>query len=121
MNKSDTKYSIFDNIIMDIFLFIATILSIITTAAIIHLICKHTKLKTLLTGIALQPVKQLRGNIWSWKRTTKLYHAMVYNNSVNFNDFRSYNLYFCNYTKVLYFQKKAVFKYSYCDVILFRH
>ena len=40
------------------FLFIATILSMIATAAIIHLICKHTKLKALLTGIAFQPVKQ---------------------------------------------------------------
>ena len=43
---------------MDIFLFIATILSMIATAAIIHLICKHTKLKALLMGIAFQPVKQ---------------------------------------------------------------
>ena len=58
INKSDTKHSIFDNVIMDIFLFIATILSMIGTAAIIHLICKHTKLKALLTGIAFQPVKQ---------------------------------------------------------------
>ena len=58
INKNDTKHSIFDNIIMDIFLFVATILSMIATAAIIHLICKHTKLKALLTGIAFQPVKQ---------------------------------------------------------------
>ena len=43
---------------MDVFLFIATIISMIATAAIIHLICKHTKLKALLTGIAFQPVKQ---------------------------------------------------------------
>ena len=58
INKSDTNHSIFDNIIMDIFLFIATILSMIATAAIIFLICKCTKLKALLTGIAFQPVKQ---------------------------------------------------------------
>ena len=30
----------------------------IATTAIIHLICKHTKLKALLTGIAFGPVKQ---------------------------------------------------------------
>ena len=30
----------------------------IATTAIIHLICKHTKLKRLLTCIAFQPVKQ---------------------------------------------------------------
>ena len=43
---------------MDVFLFIATILSMIATAAIIHLVCRHTKLKVLLTGIVFQPVKQ---------------------------------------------------------------
>ena len=43
---------------MDIFLFIATILAMIATAAIIDLICKHTKLKALLTDIAFQSVKQ---------------------------------------------------------------
>ena len=58
INKSDIKHSIFDNIIMDIFLLIATILSMIATAAIIHLICKHTKQKALLMGTAFQPVKQ---------------------------------------------------------------
>ena len=42
---------------MDIFLFIAAILSIIATAAIVHFICKHAKLKALLTGIAFQPIK----------------------------------------------------------------
>ena len=118
-NKSDTKHSIFDNIIMGIFLFIAAILSMIATEAIIHLICKHTKLKALLTGIAFQPGKQT-GNIWYWKGTTKLHHTMVYNSSIDFNDYRSYNLYLCNYTKVYYFQKKAVFQHSYCDALLFR-
>ena len=43
---------------MDVFLFIAAVLSMIVTAAIIHLVCRHTKLKALLTGIAFQPVKQ---------------------------------------------------------------
>ena len=43
---------------MDVFLFIAAILSMIATAAIIHNACRHTKLKALLTGIAFQPVKQ---------------------------------------------------------------
>ena len=42
---------------MDIFLFIASILSMIATASIVHMMCKHTKLKTLVTGIAFQPIK----------------------------------------------------------------
>ena len=57
-NNKNTKHSFFDNIIMDVFPFIATILSVIAAAAIIHLVCRHTKLKVLLTGIAFQPVKQ---------------------------------------------------------------
>ena len=57
-NKKSTKHSFFDNIIMDIFIFVAAILPMIATVAIIHLVCRHTKLKALLMGIAFQPVKQ---------------------------------------------------------------
>ena len=43
---------------MDIFLFIAAILSMIATAAIVCIICKHAQLKALLMGIAFQPVNK---------------------------------------------------------------
>ena len=43
---------------MDTLLFIAAILSMLATAASIHLVCKHTKLKALVTGITFQPVNQ---------------------------------------------------------------
>ena len=43
---------------MDIFLFIAAVLSMLATAAIIHLVCRHTKLKALVTGITFQPIRQ---------------------------------------------------------------
>ena len=56
-NKSETNRTFFNNIIKDIFLFVAAILSMLATAAIVHLVCKHTKLKALLTRIAFQPVK----------------------------------------------------------------
>ena len=52
-NKGETKRTFFNNIIMDIFLFVTAILSMIATAAIVHLVCKHSKLKALLTGIAV--------------------------------------------------------------------
>ena len=52
------KNEFFDNIAIDIFLFAAAIISMLTIAAIIHLICRHAKLKALLTGIAFQPVNQ---------------------------------------------------------------
>ena len=58
-NNSETKRTFFNNTIMDIFLFAVAILSMLATMAIVHHVCKHTKLKALLTGIAFQPVKQI--------------------------------------------------------------
>ena len=56
--KDKPKDDFFDNIAIDIFLFAAAIISMLTIVAIIHLVCRHSKLKALLTGIAFQPVKQ---------------------------------------------------------------
>ena len=56
--SNNSKHSFFDNYIMVVFLFIATILSMIATAEIVCIICKHAKLKALLTGIAFQPIRQ---------------------------------------------------------------
>ena len=58
VNSDKIKHSFLDNYRMDIFLFIATILSMIATAAIVCIIRKHAQLKAFLTGIAFQPVKQ---------------------------------------------------------------
>ena len=58
IHKNKTKNKFFDNIAIDIFLFIAAIISMLAIIAIIHIVCKHVKLKTLLTGIAFQPIKQ---------------------------------------------------------------
>ena len=61
LNKSQenkTKNDFFDNIAIDIFLFTAAIISMLAVIAIIHITCRHAKLKALLTGIAFQPVKQ---------------------------------------------------------------
>ena len=52
------KNEFFDYIAVDIFLFAATIISMLAVAAIIHLVCRHSKLKALLTVIAFQPVNQ---------------------------------------------------------------
>ena len=57
-NNVNSKHSFFDNYIMDVFLFTAPILSMIATAAIVHIMCKHAKLKALLTGIACQPLRE---------------------------------------------------------------
>ena len=56
--ENKPKNEFFDNIAIDIFLFVGTIISMLAVIAIIHLVCRHAKLKTLLTGIAFHPVKQ---------------------------------------------------------------
>ena len=56
--KDKPKDDFFDNIAVDIFLFVTTIISMLAVMAIIHLVCRHAKLKALLTGIAFQPVNK---------------------------------------------------------------
>ena len=56
--ENKPKNEFFDNIAIDIFLFVAAIISMLAVTAIIHLVCRHAKLKALLTGIAFQPVNQ---------------------------------------------------------------
>ena len=56
--RDKPKDDFFDNIAVDIFLFVTTIISMLAVMAIIHLVCRHAKLKALLTGIAFQPVNQ---------------------------------------------------------------
>ena len=56
-NNKIGKHSFFDNYIMDTFLFIAAILSIIATVAIMHIMYQCAKLKALVTGTDFQPIK----------------------------------------------------------------
>ena len=65
IHKNKTKSKFFDNIAIDIFLFIAAIISMLAVIVIIHIVCKHVKLKTLLTGIAFQPIKQTEAAVTS--------------------------------------------------------
>ena len=58
VHKSKTKNKFFVNIAVDIFLFIAAIISVLAVIAMINIVCKHAKLKTLSIGIAFQPIKQ---------------------------------------------------------------
>ena len=57
-HENKTKNNYFDNIAVDIFLFTAAIISMLAVMAIIHITCRHAKLKALLRGSAFQPVKQ---------------------------------------------------------------
>ena len=56
----ETSYKNFfnNNFIMDIFVFIIAIISVITTMIIIYILCKHNKLRTLVVSLALQQIKE---------------------------------------------------------------
>ena len=47
------------NFILDIFIFIIAIISVITTMIIIYTLCKHNKLRTLVANLALQQIKEV--------------------------------------------------------------
>ena len=90
------KNEFFDNIAIDIFLFAATIISMLTIVAIIHLVCRHSKLKALLTAS-----KPSRG---SGNQTSKriLYSSMVHDCSLNCVDNIAYCIHLFIQPKMYY-------------------
>ena len=48
-----------DNYIIDIFLFITVIISLLTTTLTVYLLCKHKKLRTLIASLVLHQVKEV--------------------------------------------------------------
>ena len=49
-----------NNFIIDIFVFVIAIISVITTIIIIYTLCKHNKLRVLVASLALQQVKEVK-------------------------------------------------------------
>ena len=49
-----------NNFIIDIFVFVTVIISVITTMTIIYTLCKHNKLRALMVSLALQQVKGVK-------------------------------------------------------------
>ena len=49
-----------NNFIVDIFVFIIAIILVITTIIIIYALCKHNKLRALVTSLALQQVREVK-------------------------------------------------------------
>ena len=106
-NNGNSKHSFFDTYIMDVSLFIVTILSMIATAAIVHFMCKHGKLKALLRGIAFQPIRETYA-IFGNENEHCNCDTMVHNSSISINDYRSYNFHAENYKRVQSIKRKIV-------------
>ena len=58
--ETSYKYFFTNNFIVDIFVFIITVILVITTMIIIYVLCKHNKLSTLAASLALQQVKEVK-------------------------------------------------------------
>ena len=51
-----------NNHILDIFIFVSSIISLISTTLIIYLICKHKQIRTLVASLALFQIKEVSTN-----------------------------------------------------------
>ena len=112
------KNEFFDNIAIDIFLFAAAIISMLTVVAIIHLVCRHSKLKALLTGIAFQPVNQAEAVVTKQAKEfcTAQWYAIAALTVLTI----LLIVYICLSNQKCTMFKRRLFKYSNCYVVLFR-
>ena len=53
------KNFFFNNYILDVFLFVTAIVSLLVTALVLYILCKYKKLKTLVASLALQKIKEV--------------------------------------------------------------
>ena len=112
------KNEFFDNIAVDIFLFAAAIISMLTVLAIIHLVCRHSKLKALLTGIAFQPVNQAEAMVT--KQAKEFCTAQWYTIAALTVLTILLIVYICLSNQKCAMFKRRLFKYSHYYVVLFR-
>ena len=54
-----SKNVFFNNYTIDIFLFVTAIISLLVSTIAMYILCKHTKLKTLVISLALQQITEV--------------------------------------------------------------
>ena len=59
LQPNSNKNFFSNNYIVDVFLFITAIISVLVTTLAIYLVCKHKKVITLVASLALQQVKEV--------------------------------------------------------------
>ena len=52
-----TEIVFFNNSIIDVFLFIPAKISLVVSTIVLYIVCRHTKLKSLVTSIGLQQIR----------------------------------------------------------------
>ena len=56
---NSSKNLLSNNYIVDIFVFVSSVISLISTTLIIYLFCKHKQIRTLITGLVLHKIKNV--------------------------------------------------------------
>ena len=56
---NSSKNFLSNNYIVDIFVFVSSVISLISTTLIIYLFCKHKQIRTLITGLVLHKIKNV--------------------------------------------------------------
>ena len=57
-NLDSNINSVFNNYTVEVFLFVTVITSLVVTVIVMYIICRHAKLKSLVTNIALQQIRR---------------------------------------------------------------
>ena len=63
MELNTNKHFFSDNYIVDIFMFISAIISLLATILTVYLLCKHKKLQTLIASLVLHQVKEVGAEV----------------------------------------------------------
>ena len=63
MELNTNEHFFSDNYIMDIFMFISAIVSLLDTSLTVYLLCKHKKLQTLIASLVLHQVKEVGAEV----------------------------------------------------------
>ena len=82
------KNEIFDNYIVDVFLFITVIISLLATTLTVYLLCKHKKLRMLIASLVLHQVKEV-GTVTQKEINTECKTLTLH--KFGFDNFRSSN------------------------------
>ena len=61
LNNSNKNF-FSNNYIVDIFMFTSSIISLISTSLVIYLFCKHNHIRTLVAGLVLHKIKEVKAN-----------------------------------------------------------
>ena len=83
------KHFFSNNYIVDVFLFVTTVISLLVTNLALYLLCKHKKLRMLVASLALQQVKEVGVVTITGRGHYRMQNSDLYNFGINCYNFWS--------------------------------